>query len=280
MKLGLKVALAAGVLGLVAANAWFWLKAPAASFATTPVQPDVQPVAVPPPAAAASPAMPIVQHPIDSVALAEPTAAPPDLPSAVRDLFGNKAVLALFQIDDLPRRVAATVDGLGRAHASSRLWPLNPAEGRFVVDAKGPSVTISPDNGLRYTPYVLLLETVDLRQVAAVYARFYGQFQQAYEDLGYPGQYFNDRLIAVMDQLLLTPDFTDPLRVHLPTANSPVQPQRPWVLYEFGDTELQAMTSGQRMLLRMGPVNERRIKAKLRELRRLLTTSAAPSAKK
>lgn len=280
MKLGVKVALAAGILGLVAANAWFWLKLPESGAPVATSSPEPATPAALPPAAAASPTTAGIQHPIESLALAEPSAAAPDLASAVRDLFGNKAVLALFQIDDLPRRVAATVDGLGREQASPRLWPLNPAEGRFVVETKGTSVTISPDNGLRYTPYVLLLETVDLRQVVAVYAKFYGQFQQAYEELGYPGQYFNDRLISVIDQLLLTPDFTEPMGVHLPTANSPVQPQKPWVLYEFNDASLQAMTSGQRMLLRTGPVNERRIKSKLRELRRLLTSTAAPSVQR
>ena len=55
----------------------------------------------------------------------------------------------------------------------------------------------------------------------------------------------------------------------LPPINGPVQPQRPWVLYEFDDPALQSLSAGQKMLLRMGPVNERRMKAKLSELARL-----------
>jgi hypothetical protein len=57
----------------------------------------------------------------------------------------------------------------------------------------------------------------------------------------------------------------------------PVQPERPWVLYEFADPDLQSLSAGQRLLLRMGPVNERRVKAKLEEIRRLV--AAAPATR-
>lgn len=275
MKPGLKIALALGALALAAAAAWFWLArpAPVTPAATAPPQPAPAQVATAPPAASSG-----IQHPIENLQATAPAAAPADLASAVTALFGREAVLALFQMNDLPHRVAATVDGLGREQASSRLWPLRPAEGRFTVERRGDGETIGADNGQRYTPYVLLLETVDLRQAVALYAAFYPQFQQAYEDLGYPGKYFNDRLVAVIDQLLVTPDAAESIGVHLPTVNSPVQPTRPWVLYEFNDPALQALSAGQRLLLRTGPVNERRIKARLRELRRLVTVPAAASA--
>jgi hypothetical protein len=55
-----------------------------------------------------------------------------------------------------------------------------------------------------------------------------------------------------------------------------VRPERPWVLYEFDDPALQALSAGQKMLLRMGPVNERRMKTKLAEIRRLVTADAPP----
>ena len=42
--------------------------------------------------------------------------------------------------------------------------------------------------------------------MAVVYERLYPLFQQAYEDLGYPGKYFNDRLVEVIDHLLQTPE--------------------------------------------------------------------------
>jgi hypothetical protein len=115
-----------------------------------------------------------------------------------------------------------------------------------------------------------------MRQAFALYRRLYPSLQQAYEDIGYPKRYFNDRLVEVIDLLLATPAVDGPLKVHLPTINGPLQPERPWVLYEFDDPALQSLAAGQKVLLRMGPVNERRMKTKLAEIRRLLTASAAP----
>ena len=45
---------------------------------------------------------------------------------------------------------------------------------------------------------------------------------------------------------------------------------RPHVLYEFEDPDLQKRSSGQKLLLRMGPDNAAMIKMKLTELRRVI----------
>jgi Protein of unknown function (DUF3014) len=167
----------------------------------------------------------------------------------------------------------ATVDNLGRPAAPARLWPLHPASGKFTVIKQGEVEIIDPDNGLRYTPHVLLLENLDLAQAVALYRRHYPEFQQAYEELGYPRRYFNDRLVDVIDLLLATPEPAGPVKVRLPVINGPVQPPRPWVLYEYEDPALQTLSSGQQILVRMGPVNQRRVKARLAEVRALV---AAP----
>jgi hypothetical protein len=265
-------------LALAGAGAWWWWQGRVAPPAA------IAPAAPEPAAAASAPALtaPVdagasaVRHPIDVPAAAAPQAAPLDLEAALAALFGRKAVLSMFQLQDFPRRFVATVDNLGRTHAPASVWPINPAGGRFIVERQGDAEVISADNGLRYTPDVLLLEAVDLRQAVALYARLYPQLQQAYEDIGYPNRYFNDRLVDVIDQLLATPEVSGPLKVHLPEIKGPVRPERPWVLYEFDDPALQALSSGQKTLLRMGPVNQRRIKAKLAEIRRLVTAGSVP----
>jgi Protein of unknown function (DUF3014) len=79
----------------------------------------------------------------------------------------------------------------------------------------------------------------------------------------------------VIDLLLATPESDAPIQVRLPAIEGPLRPERPWVLYEFVDPNLQSLSSGQRALVRMGWVNERRIKTRLAEVRRLVT--AGPS---
>ncbi len=228
------------------------------------------PLAVAPPTSAPSAPQAKVHYRIDDE-LAASSATSFDLQAALSDLLGLKTVQSMFRLDGFPRRLVATIDNLGRSHAPEAIWPVNPVSGRFTVEERDGATFIGTDNGLRYTPYVLLLETVDLRQVVALYARIYPELQRAYEEIGYPKDYFNDRLVQVIDQLLATPEVDVPLQVRLPTIEGPLRPARPWVLYEFVDPELRSLTSGQKMLLRAGSVNERRIKLRLSEVRRLVT---------
>lgn len=271
------VILAAAAIVVAIAALLLWrqqhAEAPAPPVAQTPSATVGLPAAPPASEPASAPAGPL--HPIETAAIAASgsAAAPPSVEVALIELLGRKAVLSTLQTDDFPRRFAATVDNLGRASASPRLWPANPTPGRFTTQTRGDVTTISADNGRRYTPFVLLAESVDMRRAAATYVHLYPLIQKAYEDLGFPGRHFNDRLVEVIDLLLATPEIEAPLKVVLPTISGPVLPDRPWVLYEFDAPELKALTAGQKILLRMGPVNERRLKAKLAEIRSLVTQS-------
>ena len=268
------VAGGAVALALVAGALAWWL---------WPVQPPPPPPMVeapaplaPAPAPPAPAAAPVIAHPIEAVDAASAPAGPPDLQASLVELFGRQAVRSLFESDDFAHRLAATVDNLGRAQAPTGLWPLKPATGRFSVDTQDGGSRIAADNAARYTPYVLLFENVDLHRLVATYVRLYPQFQQAYKDLGFPRGYFNDRLVEVIDGLLATPDLATPARMRLPEARGPVVPTRPWLLYEFDEASLARLSAGQKILLRMGPVNERRVKIRLTALRGLLTGPGTP----
>lgn len=111
-----------------------------------------------------------------------------------------------------------------------------------------------------------LVESIDSEQLVSLYVRFYPLFQQAYEELGYPSAYFNDRLVEVIDHLLEAPDIQQPVRL-----------VRPRVLYQFADPQLEALSAGQKVLIRVGPDNAARLKAKLGELRAgLVAMSSSP----
>ncbi len=261
------IAVAASV-ALLAVAFYVWHKESAAPVVA--VAPE--PVATAPSAPALAAPEAQVHYPIEATLAASAPSTRFDLQAEMSELFGLRTVQSLFQLDDFSRRLAATVDNLGRSQAPAALWPMHPASGRFTVEEREGSTFIGTDNALRYAPYVLLLETVNVQQAAALYARIYPSLQKSYEELGYPKGYFNDRLVEVIDLLLATPETDAPLEVRLPPINGPVRPARPWVLYEFADPSLQALSSGQKVLLRMGVINERRVKARLAEFRRLVTT--------
>ena len=80
-------------------------------------------------------------------------------------------------------------------------------------------------------------------------------------------RYFNDRLVEVIDLLLATPEPAEPPRLRLTEVKGPIAPERPWVRYEFADPRLQSLAAGQKILVRMGLANERRVKAWLTAFR-------------
>ncbi|WP_428419804.1 DUF3014 domain-containing protein [Methylibium sp.] len=252
--------------------------------------PSQVPAVVPPPAevaappeAASAPAEPAIRHPIPasapedtgSAALPALAQSDPVVRSALVELFGRQSVLSFLQLDGFARRVVATVDNLARPHAAPRLWPVNPMPGRFSVEPGAGGEVIGASNAARYAAFVSFAEATDTGRAVALYVRLYPLFQQAYQELGYPRGYFNDRLVDVIDHLLQTPEPAGPLAVVLTEVKGPVQPSRPWVRYEFADPTLEARSAGQKMLLRMGPQQRQGLKAKLVEIRAQITRAPA-----
>jgi hypothetical protein len=225
---------------------------------------------------------PAVRHPIEAVqpdAAGEPPvdAAPPPLPSladsdsavdaALQGLIGQQAVLDLLTSGPRIRHLAATVDNLPRKKAPTRAWPVKRTPGRFTVEESDGTAYIAAENFARYTPFVDTMTSTDTGRAVALYVRFYPLLQQAYEDLGYPGKYFNDRVVEVIDHLLATPEPDGPIPVVLPPHDTSTEFERPWTLYQFADSRLESLSAGQKILLRMGPENASRLKEKLTELR-------------
>ena len=253
------------VLVAVAVIAWF-------QWPRTPEPAPVEPVAEAPPSPPASaPVEPEVKYPIESASA--PAVSPPfssDVKASLLELLGRQALLTYIQSDDFARRFVATVDNLAREQAPTRLWPVNPMPGRFTVSGSGEPKQIAAANAARYEAFVHRFGRLDGSRAVAWYLSAYPQLEKAYIELGYPRGHFNDRLVQVIDRLLATPEVTGPVAVQLTEVKGPVKPTRPWVRYEFSDPRYESLSSGQKMLLRMGPDHARLLKAKLQEIRQLI----------
>ncbi len=219
--------------------------------------PPVAQAPTPPPA---TPAEPPVAHPI--AAEGESTALPAlnDSDQVVHDslagVVGREPTEQFLEPQNIVRRIVATVDNLPRKKLAVDRRPVKATPGQTVTSSQGDLVTLSPDNYARYAPLMKVLEHTDMKALALVYQHLYPLFQQSYEDLGYPGKYFNDRLVEVIDHLLQTPEIATPVAL-----------TQPKVFYEYADPELEGRSAGQKLLIRMGAANERLIKDKLREFR-------------
>ncbi len=183
---------------------------------------------------------------------------------ALIDAFGSEMGRQLVS-DALVDKFVASIDNLTRSHVAEKIRPINRLSGTFdveVIDGDD-QFFLSRQNYERYDLLVNLVDRADLSTVAEMYRRFYPLFQESYVRLGYPNGYFNDRVVEVIDHLLATP-----------APAEPVYLVRPHVLYEYADPDLEALSSGQKQLLRMGSSHAARIKSALRDLRVLITQSA------
>jgi hypothetical protein len=270
--------LGAAAVGLLVIGVLAWrsraptVREPAAPVAAAPAVP-----------AASSPAAPLAAASEPVYPVAPPASAAPlpaldesdiEIARLLEPLVGREG-LAQLRTAGFIRHLVATVDNLGRSHAAAHAWPVNTTPGRFTADSSSGTAVISPDNDLRYASLVLLAESVDMAAVGALYRRTYPLMQQAYEELGFPGRHFNDRLVAVIDSLLAAPEPQGPVAVEPVVVEGGTPLARPWQHHVFADPALEALPSGQKIMVRVGLVNERRLKERLRLLRAELTRDAA-----
>jgi hypothetical protein len=208
-----------------------------------------------------------IQHPIpgagtDTTALPALNQSDQVVKDSLVGILGPKPVEQFLVQENIVRHIVVTIDNLPRKKVAADLRPVKPTPGETVIGNQGDVTTLGAANYARYTPFIHLVETTDTKTLATVYFHLYPLFQQAYEDLGYPGRFFNDRLVQVIDHLLAAPE-----------PQGPIELVQPKVFYQFADPKLEDLSAGQKLLIRMGPANERSLKAKLRDFRAELVQS-------
>jgi len=259
----LPVAIAVLVAAAAAGSAYWWFfqdrpapaptRPPEASAKPAPKPEAPAAIQFPIPAADAGKSLPALD---ESDALAG---------EAIAALIGSKVFADLVVPTGIVRRIVATVDNLPRPVAPRRVFPVQSVPGALVVTGRRENLAISPANAARYAIYLKAFDSMDAAALVNSYVRLYPLFQRAYEELGFPGRHFNDRLVEAIDDLLAAPE-----------AAPPILLLQPKVLYEFADSDLETRSAGQKILLRMGRENAARAKVKLREIRRQLFVVSRP----
>ena len=268
---------------VLAVAGWFFFtqtQAPAEPVSVETPEPEPAPALVEEPAPAESVEPPPIEpppapepaepeEPLPALADSDPLAA-----EMLAQFFGEAMVVRYFTAESIVAKAVASLDALGSRQVPANILAINGPQGGFeavpvesteapIVNEAGdpiPQFDADPATYARYLAYVEMLESVDAEQFVAGYRRNYPLFQQAWRELGYAEGEFNDRLLQVLDELIATPEAPEPLRLIKPEA-----------YYLFADEALEALPAGQKILLRMGNDNARRVKARLAEIRRILT---------
>ena len=216
------------------------------------------PVAAAPPAAAVPEPRPVeVAPPQPERAIPLPPLDDSDaeVQGGLTELVGANAVMQYVVPQRIVRNVVVTIDNLAREKTAVQQRPIKAAPGKFLTSGDEDATVIARENYTRYAPFVAVVKTLDAKTLVGLYRGWQPLFQQSYEELGNPNGLFNSRLLEIIDHLLSTPDVKEPVRL--------VQPS---VYYKFADPNLEALSAGQKLLIRMGPENAGAIKSKLREI--------------
>ena len=118
---------------------------------------------------------------------------------------------------------------------------------------------IDPASYKRYTPYVEVFESLETGSLLQLYQEYKPAINNIFAEIGRPLGSFDEKLKDAIDVLLDTPEVPVPVEVFTDS-----------VMYKFADSQLESLTAPQKQLLRTGPENMRRIKAKLREIKETL----------
>ena len=175
-------------------------------------------------------------------------------------LFQKQDVDRFFIIDHFVERFVTMVDSLTSSQLPQTHRAVTSPPGVFIVDESSGQLFTTANNHQRYEPLIKSLEALNHHDLIAVYVQLYPLFQKAYNQLGYPDAYFNDRVVEVIDHLLATPKVSEPIEL-----------VRPKYYYQFANPQLESLSSGQKILLRMGPENAARLTALLKDYRNALT---------
>ncbi|MGH8598474.1 MAG: DUF3014 domain-containing protein [Gammaproteobacteria bacterium] len=260
------------LLGVIGVMVYQWNAEPSKPLVVTPSAvenaddafPGASVPGVSPPATIA--VEPRIEHPVtppESVgALPALADSDGDFTAAVAAAIDLNGLEKFVDLTEIIPRLVVTIDNLPGSKVAVQKRLVKAIPGGFQVIENTDALTLDTKNFARYAPLVSRVTAMDPVQLAAVYARFYPLFQQAYADLGYPDRYFNDRLIAVIDHLLAAPDPAPPIPL--------VQPK---VMYRFADGELEQASAGHKIMMRIGQEQAGRIKAWLRELRAAIATN-------
>ncbi|WP_026376099.1 DUF3014 domain-containing protein [Aestuariibacter salexigens] len=184
--------------------------------------------------------------------------------SALLDISGIEMVGRLLVNDDLLRRLAVTAENLRQENMAPNHRLLQPPMKEFRIYQQADKEWIDAASYKRYTPYVEALESMNSEDLLGLYAMYKPTLQEYYAEIGDPDDDFDQVLIEAINTLLDTPEVPVPVEVYTDS-----------VMYKYRDERLENLPGPQKQLLRTGPDNMRRIKAKLRELQEALEANGS-----
>lgn len=208
-------------------------------------------------------AEPVQLPEVDPVPQVEPLPALADSDEFVHQKVTNvadgMAIEPLLIEDNLVRQFVVFVDNLAQGELARKVSPLKAPNNSFTVSDIANKTYINPDSYHRYDLYADFLASLNDEQLAKTYKELTPLLSEAFVELGYNDISFDERMQQAIEVMLDAPIIEQPIELDGVSVN-----------YQFVDPKLEALPNAQKLMIRMGPDNSRKVKSALRRLQKHL----------
>ena len=178
----------------------------------------------------------------------------------ISKLSSGTSLLGYLVDEQLVRRAVVLVENISRGQYPQTALPYKPiVEEMQVSSDDGRLFTMEAASYTRFDAAVAAFVALDTEQAVGLYRLLSPLLQQAYAEIGFRDAEFEQALIKAIDAVLSAPEIEGPLQL-----------VKPSVMYLYADTRLEELANMNKQLIRLGPENSARLKAKLREFKQAL----------
>ncbi|GIU33433.1 DUF3014 domain-containing protein [Shewanella schlegeliana] len=208
-------------------------------------------------------AEPVQLPEVDPVPQVEPLPALADSDEFVHQKVTNvadgMAIEPLLIEDNLVRQFVVFIDNLAQGELARKVSPLKAPNNSFTVSEIANKTYINPDSYHRYDLYADFLASLNDEELAKTYKELTPLLSEAFVELGYNDISFDERMQQAIEVMLDAPIIEQPIELDGVSVN-----------YQFVDPKLEALPNAQKLMVRMGPENSRKVKSALRRLQKHL----------
>jgi len=178
----------------------------------------------------------------------------------ISELSSGTSLLSYLVDEQLVRRAVVLVENISRGQYPQTALPYKPiVEEMQVSSDDGRLFTMEAASYTRFDAAVAAFVALDTEQTVGLYRLLSPLLQQAYAEIGFRDAEFEQVLIKAIEAVLSAPEIEGPFQL-----------VKPSVMYLYADTRLEELANMNKQLIRLGPENSARLKAKLREFKQAL----------
>jgi hypothetical protein len=163
------------------------------------------------------------------------------------------SLLRMLAPDDLVRKFVVFTHNVAQGDLPQLEYPVRRIESEFVVrEIDNNLYEMDPATYRRFDALIATLITLDPEQGMGVYRALRPLFQEAYAEIGYQDESFDETVLRAIDQVM-----------NARIETGPFQLIKPSVMYLYAESRIEEMTPVEKQLLRLGPENTARLRERL-----------------